>query len=224
MESIYTYKEPEERTKRRCMIRKDQIPIEELQAMVSNRANERKIQKIIKRDMSFLADVFAKPTDEYICLSEYRIGNGIVDFLVLTSRSRMEVHLIEVKGAEFNTIKSGNYKNTNSHINDAKWQINNHIDYINTNYDDFRKQIYNTKDEVIKGTYKGKYLLGPRGELLVDNEKDIVVEGAVIGGTEKECYIDSRMRNQCEKSTGIHIYSWDSFIRRIDEQHGHYFN
>ena len=93
-------------SRKREVIQSAQLPIEELQSLVHKRANERVFQKVIKDDLSFLADVFASSPDEFICLSEYPIGDRIVDYVVLTSRSRMEVYLIEVKGANFRTSKT----------------------------------------------------------------------------------------------------------------------
>lgn len=219
----YVYKEPEEQSKRRSEIRKAQVPIEKLQKLVDAGAIEQEIQKILKKDLSFLADVFAHPSDEYICLSEYPIGEDIVDFIVLTSRSRMQVCLIEVKGADFNTVKSSHYEGMNAHIHDAVGQINNHTRYISRNYDSFRELIHKTREEVISGQYKSNHLLGPKGELVVDPNKDIKLRKIVIGGKVKDDYRDSRERTEFEEGIDdrITIYSWEAFIRRLDENHGY---
>ncbi|ACD53635.1 hypothetical protein ST12_06240 [Clostridium botulinum] len=221
----YCYKEPEEWTKRRNTIRKNQIPIETIANLVGDGANEREIQKVIKKDLSFLADYLQSPIDEYICLSELPIGDNVVDFVVLTSRSRMLVYLIEIKGADFFTVKSNHYKGMNSHIHDAVNQIGNHISYIEQNYETFRKYIHGIREQVINGDYKSNYLLGPKGHLEVDQNKDIEIETIVIGGKSKEDYTDSNERTRFESKNKywLHVYSWESFLRRIDKVHGHYF-
>lgn len=70
----FVYQEPEERKQRREKIRKAQLPVEKLENLVKLQANEREMQKILQNDLSFLADAFALPAEEYICLSEYGIG------------------------------------------------------------------------------------------------------------------------------------------------------
>ena len=59
MNESYVYIEPEDRVKRRNEIRTRQVPIEDLQKLVSKGATEHELQKVIKKDLSFLADVFA---------------------------------------------------------------------------------------------------------------------------------------------------------------------
>ena len=56
-----------------------------------------KIQKLIKEDLSFMADYLAEPYEEYICFSNYPIGDKIADFVVLTSRSKMKSALWKSK-------------------------------------------------------------------------------------------------------------------------------
>lgn len=225
-EKKYIYKEPVEWTERRNSIRKKQIPIENLQKLINDGANEREIQKVIKSDLSFLSDYLQSPQDEYICLSELPIGNDIVDFVVLTSRSRMLVYLIEVKGADFFTAKGGHYKGMNSRIHDAVKQIGNHISYIDKNYESFRKYIHDIRQQVIDGKYKSNCLLGPVGYLEVDPDKDIKIETIVIGGKTRDEHYDSSERTQFESNNKywLHVYSWESYLRRIDKAHGHYFN
>lgn len=221
----YVYREPEERVIRRNKIKKAQIPIEKLEALITAKAKEQEIQRMLKTDLSFLAEVFATPIEEYICLTEYPIGDKKIDFVVLTSRSRMEVCLIEIKGANFYTCKNSHYKGMNRHIHDAMSQINNHIIYIRKNYSLFREEIHKTRESVINGQYQSKYLLGPVGELLVDPHKDIKIRGIIIGGRVRDDYKDSRERTCFEEGIrdNIEVYSWESFIRRLDRQHGHYF-
>jgi len=211
-------------SRKREVIQSAQLPIEELQSLVHKRANERAFQKVIKDDLSFLADVFASSPDEFICLSEYPIGDRIVDYVVLTSRSRMEVYLIEVKGANFRTSKETHYGGMNNHIHDAVKQLTNHKIYIDQHYNDFRKQIHSTKASVVVGTYLGNCLLGPKGNLFVDQDKDIILRFVAIGGTEGDGRRNSHECTVFENShQNLSVYSWESFLRRVDPNHGHYF-
>lgn len=176
--------------------------------------------------MSFLSDWLQSPADEYICLSELPIGNGKVDFVVLTSRSRMLVYLIEIKGANFNIINKNHYKDMNVNIHNAVKQISNHIKYIDENYEVFRKYIHNIRQEVIDGKYKPNHLLGPKGYLEVDPDKDISIATIVIGEKTVNDHFESSERTKFEKgynSYSLKVCSWNSFLNRIDKNHGHYF-
>ena len=208
---------------RKKEIQSSQIPIEDLSDLINQNANEQKFLKLIKKDLSFLADVFAQPVDEYICLSEYHICEKIVDFIVLTSRSRMEVCLIEVKGADFNICKKNHYGGMTSHIHAAEKQLLQHELYIQQNYITFIKKIHSTKHDVVTGAYSANYLLGPKGNLFVDPEKDIKLRKIIIGGKESNDYRDSHECSMFEQDhKNLSIYSWESFLRRVDQQHGHY--
>ena len=220
----YVYEEPKEKIGRKNEIRKNQQPIEELIKLVQTRAKEYEIKRLLKKDLSFLADAFAMPPDEYICLPEFCIGDNRADFVVLTGRSRMTVCIVEIKGANFYTVKRGHYHSMGFPISNAIGQIINHKKYIKENYASFRKYIHEIRESVINGRYKSEYLLGPKGELVVDPQKDIELRNVVIGGKAYIDLIDSMERNKWEEEyKNIEIYSWDSFIRRLDQFHGHYF-
>ena len=81
------------------MIRKS-----ELQQLILAGASERQIQSLLKKDLSMLAEVYAHPSYDYICFSEFPVNNGCVDFAIFTGVSWMTVILIEVKGADFNIV------------------------------------------------------------------------------------------------------------------------
>ena len=91
----YVYKEPEEITIQRNKIYKNQRNIEDFIELIEENSQEMKIQKLIKEDLSFMADYLAEPYEEYICFSNYPIGDKIADFVVLTSRSKMKVCIVE---------------------------------------------------------------------------------------------------------------------------------
>lgn len=82
-------------------IEKNQITKDSIQKLINSKSSEVALQKQIKKDLSILAEVYAHPEHECICFSEFPIGDGIIDFVVFTGRSRMDVLLIEVKGADF---------------------------------------------------------------------------------------------------------------------------
>ena len=88
--------------KRRLQIVESMISRASVKALVETGGSERELQRLLKTDLSILGEAYAKPDDEYICFSEFPIADGAVDFVVLTGRSRMDVILIEVKGADFN--------------------------------------------------------------------------------------------------------------------------
>lgn len=171
-----------------------------------------------------MADYLAEPHEEYICFSNYPIGDKIADFVVLTSRSKMKVCIVEVKGADFKIVKANHYQGLNVHMNDAITQLKNHMEYINRNYSSFRTQIHEDKDKAINEEYSGNYLVGPRKNLLVDPQKDIDVKYIAIGGVEREdkSIEESHEIVKCKPADNLEIASWNSFVRKLDEYHGHH--
>ena len=154
----------------------------------------------------------------------YPIGDKIADFVVLTSRSKMKVCIVEVKGADFKIVKANHYQGLNVHMNDAITQLKNHMEYINRNYSSFRTQIHEDKDKAINEEYSGNYLVGPRKTLLVDPQKDIDVKYIAIGGVEREdkSIEESHEIVKCKPADNLEIASWNSFVRKLDEYHGHH--
>ena len=203
---------------------KNQRNIEDFIELIEENSQEMKIQKLIKEDLSFMADYLAEPHEEYICFSNYPIGDKIADFVVLTSRSKMKVCIVEVKGADFKIVKANHYQGLNVHMNDAITQLKNHMEYINRNYSSFRTQIHEDKDKAINEEYSGNYLVGPRKTLLVDPQKDIDVKYIAIGGVEREdkSIEESHEIVKCKPADNLEIASWNSFVRKLDEYHGHH--
>lgn len=152
------------------------------------------------------------------------IRHKIADFVVLTSRSKMKVCIVEVKGADFKIVKANHYQGLNVHMNDAITQLKNHMEYINRNYSSFRTQIHEDKDKAINEEYSGNYLVGPRKTLLVDPQKDIDVKYIAIGGVEREdkSIEESHEIVKCKPADNLEIASWNSFVRKLDEYHGHH--
>ena len=187
-------------------------------------SNSTNVKSEIKASLSFMADYLAEPHEEYICFSNYPIGDKIADFVVLTSRSKMKVCIVEVKGADFKIVKANHYQGLNVHMNDAITQLKNHMEYINRNYSSFRTQIHEDKDKAINEEYSGNYLVGPRKTLLVDPQKDIDVKHIAIGGVEREdkSIEESHEIVKCKPADNLEIASWNSFVRKLDEYHGHH--
>lgn len=96
--------------------------------------------------------------------------------------------------------------------------------YINRNYSSFRTQIHEDKDKAINEEYSGNYLVGPRKTLLVDPQKDIDVKYIAIGGVEREdkSIEESHEIVKCKPADNLEIASWNSFVRKLDEYHGHH--
>lgn len=83
--------------KRKLEIADGMISRSSVRALVEAGSGERELQRLLKSDLSIVAEAFTSPDDEYICFSEFPFGDGYVDFAVFTGRSRMDVILIEVK-------------------------------------------------------------------------------------------------------------------------------
>ena len=88
----------------------------------------------------------------------------------------------------------------------------------------FRTQIHEDKDKAINEEYSGNYLVGPRKTLLVDPQKDIDVKYIAIGGVEREdkSIEESHEIVKCKPADNLEIASWNSFVRKLDEYHGHH--
>ena len=187
----------------------------EIQSLVNNEAGERELQAEIKRDLSLIAEVYALPSDEFIAFSEFPVGEGCVDFALFTSRSRMEVILIEVKGADF-TFSNADGAVAAS-INYAAQQMRGRFYHIRSNYEWFRRNVHEIRSSVEAGPHRYNSLLGPKGSLLVDPHKDVSYRGVVIGGRARDDRLESKLKTEMEFSASpwINFESWDSWLRRL---------
>lgn len=205
-----------DKIKRTFEIQKKLTTKKSLQSLVESGTNEGILQKYLKKDLSIFAEVYAKPEDEYICFSEFPIDSGFIDFVLFTGRSRMDVLLIEVKGADFYLVNAGNYNKLSSKIEKAADQIRNRLRYIYENYETFRAQVHKIKEMVESGDILYNSFLGPSGNLQVDAGKDIKIQSIIIGGISRDNYIESKKRHDYEQnSIKIMIESWDSFLRKL---------
>jgi hypothetical protein len=191
------------------------MPLSNIANLVSRGASERELQAEFKRNMSILGSACAYPAikDEYIAFSEFPVAHGNADFVVFTDRSRMDVILIEVKGANFNFLNADGA--VASDINLAAQQIRERFYQIQSNYESFRREVHVIRKAVEGGVKKYNSVLGPNGYLHVDPEKDIDVRGIVIGGRTRNDFDESRARHQLEMATPrVMFESWDSWLRK----------
>ena len=170
--------------------------------------------------MSIFAELYAETQDEYICFSEIPLGDGgVVDFVVFSGRSRMNVTLIEVKGAEFNLIVNCNgYKNIFARkMEIALTQVRSRSGYISRNYNEFRENVHKVRERVENGETLYKSLVGPKGSLQVDSNKDIYVRYYVIGGRIQNDLEESRIRHEYlnDSKAPIYIEIWDTILRKL---------
>ncbi|TOA12213.1 hypothetical protein CGK32_24485, partial [Vibrio parahaemolyticus] len=84
-------------------------------------------------------------------------------------------------------------------------------------YNDFRKIFLDIKNKVESGEQIHNSLVGPKGKLQVDDNKDINIHTVVIAGRGKADYDESRKRQDLEYNTKppIRLESWDSFINKM---------
>ena len=202
--------------KKKLEIKEKMINKQDLINLVNNNSNEQEIQKLLKQDLSIFAEAYTD-NEEYICFSEFPLSEGSVDFVVFSGRSRMDVILIEVKGANFNLVNSDHYKSFNAHINKAAAQIELRLGKIYRDLSSFRSHFHEIRRQAEKGEQIYNALVGPSGELLVDPNKDINIRTVIIGGKTKDDLLESRIRQDYESSRTppIRVESWDTFIRRL---------
>ena len=209
--------EAPENTKRRNDIEARMISKAQINELVESGAGEQALQRLLKQDLSIFAEIYADPKDEYICFSEFPIADGSVDFAVFSGRSRMDVTLIEVKGAEFHLVNQGHYEKFAAKIDEAVHQIRTRLRHVIDNIQDFRSQVHEVRLNVERGNSQYNSLLGPDGYLEVDPNKDINIRCVVIGGRTRNDLEESRKRHDLERSTHppIRVESWDTWMRKI---------
>lgn len=205
---------------RREDIRSNMISKSSLQAAIDNGASETEIQGLIKSDLSIIGDFYSQPFEEYICFSEFPLGEGFVDFVVFSGRSRMDVTLIEIKGANYNLINGNSYEDFSYKTNQAVQQIRKRIGYITRKYEEFWYFVHQVREDIENGQSRYGSLIGPKGNLGVDPQKDIVLHTVVIGGRSKDDIKESRLRHEYEmaNSPSIRVESWDSWIKKLNRE------
>jgi Domain of unknown function (DUF4263) len=203
--------------KRRLEIEAGMVSKSSIDALIRTGAGEQELQRLLKSDLSLFGEAYAKPDDEYICFSEYPMADGSIDFVVFTGRSRMDIILIEIKGAEFKLLNSNHYGAFNHKITEAATQVQGRLGIIFRDLDTFRKDAHARRIRVERGEKLHNAFLGPYHELEVDPAKDINIRSVVIGGRTIDDLEESHKRQDYEaRSTPpVRIESWDTWLRRL---------
>ena len=211
------FPESKEVTRRRLEIIDGMISKASIGALVKAGAGEQELQLALKADLSIFGEAYAKPDDEYICFSEYPLAEGFVDFVVFTGRSRMDVILIEVKGADFNLLTTNHYKSFSHKITQAAGQISGRVGSIFRDYEKFRSMAHAIRCRAEAGDKTYNAFLGPRSTLGVDPNKDVNVRCVVIGGRTQNDLEESEKRQDYESNSvpPVRIESWDTWLRRL---------
>ena len=203
--------------KRRIEIEVGKISKEALKRLVDSKANEHELQEKLKTDLSIIGETFASPQDEYICFSEFPIGDRKVDFVVFTGRSRMEVVLIEIKGADFNLVNQNNYANFSSKLEEAASQLRSHWNYIYGNYEYFRRNVHELRLAIERGGSKYNSFLGVSPNLMIDSNKDIIIRNVIICGRSVDDLDESKKRHEYERNSqmSLKLETWDSWLFKV---------
>lgn len=209
--------EPPHVTRRKLEISDGMISAASVDALVQAGSGERELQRLLKQDLSIMAEGLSAPSGEYICFSELPIGDGYVDFAVFTGRSRMDVILIEVKGADFNLVNSNHYQAFNHKVQQAASQLRDRAAYCYRNPDRMPRELHRIRAEAERGSPLYNAFLGPVGPLQVDPDKDINIRSIVIGGRTRDDLPESRKRHEYELQTTprVRVESWDTWLRRL---------
>lgn len=198
--------------------------ISEIAKLIKSGAGENSIKALIKSDLSILAKYLHYHKDgNYICFSEFPIGltGEKIDFVVFAGRSRMEVYLFEVKGAEFNQVnqseKDGPF---NAIYMNALDQLVRRKRFIIDDYSLFRKHVHSIRDIVENhrpGWDNYNSFTGPTPlQGIVDSTKDIFIHYIAIGGRTVNDEIESRKRHAWETAMpNFRLESWDSWLSKV---------
>ncbi|HFT6992673.1 TPA: Shedu anti-phage system protein SduA domain-containing protein [Stenotrophomonas maltophilia] len=209
--------EPPEVIKRKLEIADGMISRSSVRALVEAGSGERELQRLLKSDLSIIAEAFTSSGDEYICFSELPFGDGFVDFAVFSGRSRMDVVLIEVKGAEFNLVNNNHYQEFNHKVLQAAGQLRSRLGLFHRDMEATRRELHRIRADAERGIRIHNAFLGPEAPLEVDPQKDIDIHTVIIGGRTQNDLEESRKRHDFERGTSPHVRleSWDTWLRRI---------
>ena len=192
------------------------IPKASVQTLIDSGANERELQKLLKQDLSLIAEAYVG-SDEYICFSEYPLDKGAIDFVIFSGRSRMDITLVEVKGANFNLVNSNHYGSFHHKVGEAAGQIQERLGIVYRNYQNFRQEAHKKRQQVLDGKLIHNAFVGPESCKQVDPNKDVNIRTIIIGGRTVNDLEESKKRHDYERNSTppIRIESWDTWIRRL---------
>lgn len=209
--------EPASVITRKLEIERGMVPRDAIKSLIDAGAGERAMQQLLKSDLSMFGEMYSDPPGEYVCFAEFPIGRGVVDFAVFSGTSRMDVVLIEVKGADFFLVNGDPYAGFSRKINQAADQIRQRLGHAYRHLEEFRLEVH----AVLKAVESGKSLYhsfpGPQEKLQVDPNKDVNIRAVVIGGRTRDDREESRKRHEYEAHfvPPIRIESWDTWFRRL---------
>lgn len=211
------YSEDPEITERRIEIELNQHSRSEIKRFLRTGPSERELAAYIKADMSLIAENYAITKDEYICFAELPIGEGRVDFAILTGRSRMNVFLIEIKGANKPLRRKNHYAAFRSDIMEGYDQLIQRAEWCSTHYEEVRRYMHRLREEVTEGNRPYRAFPGPSYRLEVDPEKDVNIIYVLIAGRTTDDRADSHKRHLAENTAGIdlRIETWDSWMNKL---------
>lgn len=202
---------------RRYKIKDNAITKNELAAFLAENPTERELTAFLKRDLAFFADLYAMPSEEYIVVPELKIDEGFVDYAIFSGRSRMDVTLIEIKGANFDLMGSTGYRNFSYKTNEALQQVRGREGTIIRDYPRFRAYFHQVREAIETGNNRYQAFCGPKRKLQVDPNKDINIRTVVIAGRSANDLEESIERHNLERNTSLplRLESWDSLLNKI---------
>jgi hypothetical protein len=213
----FPYPEQQKVLTRKLDIQEKMVSRQQLCAIVEAGVGERELQRIIKSDLSLLGEIYGVPPDEYICFSEFPVEDGFVDFAVFSGRSRMDVTLVEIKGADFFLVNVDTYGEFSRNVNQAAGQIRERLGCAHRNLEKFRTEMHRIRAAVESGAQLFNSFAGPRMGLQVDPHKDINIRGIVIAGRTRNDREESVKRHNFERflAPQIRLESWDTWLRKL---------
>lgn len=185
-----------------------------LSVLVEEHAGEATLQKMVKDNLDIIGQAFACSPNEYIAFSEFPLFEGRVDFVVFTGRSRLEIILVEIKGANFNFLTTGSYNNISAKANEACQQMRTRLGEISRDMKSFGVEMHSIRQLCEDGEKKAT--LGEFMPLQVDPNKDVIVTGVVIAGRSTNDRLESKLRHEYEADSHfrVRIETWESWMRR----------
>ncbi|SFP14356.1 protein of unknown function [Oscillibacter sp. PC13] len=214
----FHYTEPPEISERRLEIAAHQHSRAELQALLDTQPTERALAAFLKEDPSLLAERYAYPSDEYICFSEFPVGDtGRADFALFTGRSRMEVYLIECKDGRHTLRRANHYGAFRAAVQEGREQLVRRAAWAEAHYGEFRRFVHAVRQAVEAGQQPYGAFPGPRHRLQVDPEKDVELHLVFIGGRTSRDLEDSRARHREDGASRFQLSTetWDSWLGKL---------
>lgn len=214
----FHYTEPPEVSERRLEIAASQHSRAELQSLIDAGATEQALAAFLKEDPSLFAERYANPPDEYICFSEFPVGDtGRVDFALFTGRSRMDVYLIELKDGKHALRRSNHYGSFRASVQEGRDQLISRAAWAERHDEEFRRFVHQVRQAVESGQRPYRAFPGPRYRLQVDPEKDIKLHLVFIGGRTSQDLEDSQARHREDQASRFHLETetWDSWLNKL---------